>query len=157
MKIIAAIIAFLVLCYGFLLLWGEWIASQDASFEASDGIWADRTVKFKGRDFEDVLWMFEAYKLTEGKEGVEMFRVTKKPEWWSLIWPRKEKDNPMWIVPYRPGNGLDPYIGRNKTEEKIDEINARAKQALEFWKEKAMKREQDGGINSEAAPLRDTP
>jgi hypothetical protein len=155
MKIIATTVAFLVAGYGFLLLWGEWIVSQDASFEASDGVWADGTVKFKGRGFREVLWMFEAYKLVEEAEKVELFRTTKKPDWWSLFWPKKEKENPMWAVPYRPGTDQKWYIVRRLTEEEISTIDLRAEVAFDLWKERATKREQvdtDNPVNPPGNP-----
>ena len=108
---------------------------HDAYFESSDGVWADGTVLFKGRDFESVLWYFEAYKLKRNRPDVTLVRVTPDSRW-MFLWKREERGDPMWKVPVGPSHGRRPYIGSGLTEKEMSEVSRRAKEAFEVWRQK---------------------
>ncbi len=51
----------------------------DVAFQSSDGNWADREVLSKGRKFEQIVVLFELYKLKCNAPNAQLQRVTRKP------------------------------------------------------------------------------
>lgn len=112
-------------------------SARDATFESSDGLWTDRTVEKKGRNFYTILWGFESYKLKQNKPGVTLVRVTSEPDWGKRS-SKKERSDPKWKVPYMLPSGKAKHPIPSYTVEERDEIKKRADKALEYWKNKAI-------------------
>lgn len=55
-------------------------SGTSVSFQSSDGRWTDGEVLGKGRKFETVVTLFEAYKIKCNVPEVTLHRVTPKPK-----------------------------------------------------------------------------
>ena len=120
MKSIIALIAFA----SFALV----ASASNIVFESSDGVWTDSIIDTKGRDFRQVLWTFEAYKLKEKKPDITLVRITAEP---------KEKEHDLaWKVPFHASSGhAKPYLpiyAKGDTEE----VKRRTDAAYDYWNSK---------------------
>lgn len=83
------------------------VGNPDASFRSSDSNWADSEYQIKGRDFDDIVFLFEGYKIKCTAPTANLVRTTPKNLFNVFAWPgyliRKK-----WSVPYEPE---DPQIG----------------------------------------------
>jgi hypothetical protein len=125
----------IVILLTFVLLSG---CATDVSFESSDGKWADNEIIFKGREFEQIVWYFEKYKMKSGNVDAELYRTTE-PGFFSNRFEIK------WKVPYRPSaehiNGgyyvAPEFRGRvdiNHSEKERQELDRRAEAYIESLK-----------------------
>ena len=100
--------------------------ATEISFESSDGLWSDSTVERKGRDFQSILWYFEAYRLKQNKPEVTLVRITPKPMF--------ANRDPKWEVPLAESSGnARRYADVYSPDEKA-EIKRRAESAYKSWK-----------------------
>ena len=102
--------------------------AADASFESSDGLWTDSTVEAQGRDFRQVLWAFEAYKLKRKEPLLRLHRVTPDPE------KRVKAADVKWKVPFSRPSGRATSMRFSFQKQEIEEITRRADAAYDDWK-----------------------
>jgi hypothetical protein len=85
------------------LMFTYWMyGNPDVDFRSSDSNWADSEVRFKGRQFEDIVFLFELYKLDCDAPTAKLVRTTPI-RWYNLLaWPSYLRDI-KWNVSYREG------------------------------------------------------
>ena len=72
----------------------------NVAYQSSDGKWANREVLMKGHKFEQIVFLFEVYKIECDAQNAALQRITPRPPWYS---PRHYYNNyrePKWLVPY---------------------------------------------------------
>ena len=89
---------------GLLAVWGFGIyvfesQGTDVAYQTSDGSWADNEVLFKGRNFEGIVFSYELYKIACNVPDVELQRITKKPNFFTVSRWFDDFDAPKWKVP----------------------------------------------------------
>ena len=104
--VVAALIA--VLPFASSLLYGEIFSGTNVSFQSSDGNWADREIKFKGREFEEIAELFQMYKKRCNAPDATLERTTPSPvrdlpgSWFN------DYSRPKWQVPYHAPRRTEP-------------------------------------------------
>lgn len=83
-----------------LYLIGWFFYRPAVRFESSDGKWGDRELPWKGRDFEEIVYYFEKYKLRCNAPEVTMVRTTPKNLLNIFGWPSYLFDD-KWKSEYR--------------------------------------------------------
>jgi hypothetical protein len=71
----------------------------DCSYESTDGEWGDREVQTKGRGFDNMLTLFELYKLRCDAPAAKLVRTTRKNPLNILAWRSYLRDE-KWKVEY---------------------------------------------------------
>jgi len=79
-----------------------WLGA-DAAFASSDGGWEDDEILFKGRRFEDLVVLFELYKLKCNAPGSSLERLTPYPKPWTYQFWFTNPVAKKWRVPFRAG------------------------------------------------------
>ena len=110
----------------------------NVAYQSSDGKWANREVLMKGHKFEQIVFLFEVYKIECGAQNAALQRITPRPPWYS---PRHYYNNyrePKWLVPYAeayehtksgwyPPVSLDHCLKGGYSDEVWSEAEKRAK------------------------------
>lgn len=92
------VVTILVLTVLYLIGW--FIYRPAVRFESSDGKWGDRELPWKGRDFEEIVYYFEKYKLRCNALDVTLVRTTPKNLLNIFGWPSYLFDD-KWKLEYR--------------------------------------------------------
>jgi hypothetical protein len=71
----------------------------DCSYESSDGRWRDQEIQIKGRDFEDMIYFFELYKLRCDASTAKLVRTTRKYPINVFAW-RNYLNDDKWKIGY---------------------------------------------------------
>ena len=79
-----------------------WLGA-DVAFASSDGGWEDDEILFKGRGFEDLVFLFELYKLKCNASGSSLERLTPYPNPWTYQFWFTNPFAKKWRVPFRAG------------------------------------------------------
>jgi hypothetical protein len=79
---------------------GWFIYRPAVRFESSDGKWGDRELPIKDRDFHEIVYYFEKYKLRCNAPEVSMIRTTPKSLLNIFGWP-SYIFNEKWKLEYR--------------------------------------------------------
>jgi hypothetical protein len=79
--------------YIYMLIW------PDCSYESSDGKWHDRELQLKGRGFDDIVALFELYKLRCDAPTVNLVRTTRKIPLNIFAWHNYLRDE-KWKIEY---------------------------------------------------------
>jgi|SRR5262245_44198609 len=90
-KLIIGVILFVIFFHP--LIW------PDCSYESSDGKWWDHEIGIKGRGFDDMVTLFELYKLRCDVPTVKLVRTTRKNPLNVLAWHNYLTDE-KWKIEY---------------------------------------------------------
>lgn len=130
-----------------LALWGFGVfvfesKGTDVAYQTSDGAWADNEVLFKGRNFPGIVLGYEIYKIACNAPGVELQRITEKPNIFTVSWWFDDFSSPKWQVPlaeihpnlvgksyYRPKDKKH-CANQSVSKEQIAQAKNRAKQYI---------------------------
>jgi hypothetical protein len=77
------------------------------AFESSDGKWLDHENLIKGRDFREIVYYFEKYRLRCNASAVTMIRTTPKNPMNIFGWPSYLFDE-KWKLEYRKALNVFP-------------------------------------------------
>ena len=75
-------------------------AGTDVAVRSSDGRWSDSEVLIKGRRFEDLIFLFELFRINCNAPGANLQRTTPWPHPWSREWWFDTRFDRRWRVPY---------------------------------------------------------
>jgi hypothetical protein len=92
------VVAILILTVFYSIGW--FFYRPAVEFESSDGKWGDHESLLKGRDFEEIVYYFEKYKLRCNAPEVTMVRTTPKNLLNIFGWPSYLFDE-KWKLEYR--------------------------------------------------------
>jgi hypothetical protein len=103
-KMIYYVLTTLILTILYLIGW--FIYRPSVAFESSDGKWGDHELLLKGRDFHEITYYFEKYKLRCNAPSVTLIRTTPKNLLNIFAWPSYLFDE-KWKLKYRePSNSF---------------------------------------------------
>jgi hypothetical protein len=91
------VVTILILTVLYLIGW--FIYRPAVRFESADGKWGDRELPWKGRDFEEIVYYFEKYRLRCNAPEVAMVRTTPKNLLNIFGWPSYLFDD-KWKLDY---------------------------------------------------------
>ena len=97
-KMIYYAVTILILTALYLIGW--FIYRPAVRFESSDGKWGDRELPLKGRDFYEIVYYFEKYKLRCNAPDVTLVRTTPKKRLNIFGWPSYLFDE-KWKLEYK--------------------------------------------------------
>jgi hypothetical protein len=92
------VVAILILIVLYLI--GRFFSGPSIEVESSDGKWGDSESPLKGRDFEEIIYYFEKYKMRCNVPEVTMVRTTPKNLLNIFGWP-SYLFNDKWKLEYR--------------------------------------------------------
>jgi hypothetical protein len=75
-------------------------AGTDVAIRSSDGRWSDSEILIKGRRFEDLVFLFELYRINCNAPAATLQRTTPWPRPWSREWWFDTRFDRKWRVPY---------------------------------------------------------
>jgi hypothetical protein len=76
----------------------------NVAYQSSDSKWANREVLMKGHEFEQIVFLFEVYKIECEAPNATLQRITPNPPWYSLRHYYNNYQDPKWLVPYIDAN-----------------------------------------------------
>ena len=76
----------------------------NVAYQSSDGKWTNREVLMKGHEFEQIVFLFEVYKIECEAPNTTLQRITPKPPWYSPRHYYNNYQDPKWLVPYMDAN-----------------------------------------------------
>jgi len=117
-KVINIVAALTLIFFSLLVPFTSLTSGTNVSFQSSDGQWSDSEFLGKGRKFETVVTLFEAYKIKCNAANATLQRTTEKPPNLTLRSLFNDYDAPKWQVPLATMttnsiNALGPDCNRN--------------------------------------------
>lgn len=117
-KVINIVAALTLIFFSLLVPFTSLTSGTNVSFQSSDGQWSDSEFLGKGRNFETVVTLFEAYKIKCNAANATLQRTTPKPGNFTLENLFNDYEAPKWQVPLAtmPAhsiNALGPDCNRN--------------------------------------------
>ena len=115
--------------------------------QSSDGEWADSEVLLKGREFNQLVVLFELYKIKCQRGSAVLQRITEKPRFVNPTSWFGDESNPKWKVPfslphpnlegetYYPPVSMDHCSNRGTTDNEYDIAQSRADEYLKRIKD----------------------
>lgn len=98
-KVIVGILIFFSISFIVLINCLFYSQGTDVAYISSDGKWADHEMLFKGRDFNQIVYFFEEYKIKCNAPDVRLERLRSKSEWYSFSSLFDKETDKKWQVP----------------------------------------------------------
>ena len=117
-KVINIVAVLILIFFSLLVPFTSIISGTSVSFQSSDGQWSDSESLGKGRKFETVVMLFEAYKIKCNVSNATLQRTTPKPENLTLEnffndYEASKWQVPLATMPAHRVNTLGPDCNRN--------------------------------------------